>query len=154
MKRNWDLHELIEHWTLLLQELELLQNKTSSTRLGFAVNLKFFQNETKFPKNRIDTPKAVLAFISQQVNVEPEEFRNYDCNGCSSRYHRQQIQEFCGFHRPTSKDVENLRDWLFQSVLPQTLDPQTIESAVTQRLRDLSIEAMSFRQLMEICLWL
>jgi Domain of unknown function (DUF4158) len=105
MKRNWDLHELIEHWTLLPQELELLQNKTSSTRLGFAVNLKFFQNECKFPKNRVDTPKAVLSFISQQVNVEPEEFQKYNCNGRSSRYHRQQIREFCGFHRPTSKDV-------------------------------------------------
>jgi TnpA family transposase len=147
MKRNWDLHELIEHWTLLPQELELLQNRTSSTRLGFAVNLKFFQNESKFPKNRIDTPKAVLAFIAQQVNVEPEEFQNYDCHGRSSRYHRQQIREFCGFRSPTSEDADDLREWLLQTVLPQTLDSQTLENAATQRLRDLSIGAMSFRQL-------
>ncbi len=150
MKRNWDLHELIEHWTLLPQELELLQNKTSSTRLGFAVNLKFFQNESRFPKNRVDAPKAVLAFIAQQVDVEPEKFQNYDWYSRSAKYHRQQIREFCGFHSPTSKDADDLKDWLLQIVLPQTLDHQTLENTAMQRLRDLSIEAMSVGRLHRI----
>jgi Domain of unknown function (DUF4158) len=147
MKRNWDLHELIEHWTLLPQELELLQNKTSSTRLGFAVNLKFFQNEGKFPKNRVDTPKAVLTFIAQQVDVESEEFQNSDWDSRSAKYHRQQIRAFCGFRSPTSKDAEDLRDWLLQTVIPQTLDPQTLENSATYRLRDLSLETMSLGRL-------
>jgi hypothetical protein len=66
MKRNWDLHELIEHWMLLPKELESLQHKTGPSKLGFAVNLKFFQHEGRFPKTQVDTPKAVLAFIAQQ----------------------------------------------------------------------------------------
>lgn len=49
MKRNWDLDELIEHFTILPNEMKLIENKTAETRIGFAVLLKFFQNETRFP---------------------------------------------------------------------------------------------------------
>ncbi len=37
MKRNWSPEELVEHWTLLPNELDLLANKTGPTRLGFAI---------------------------------------------------------------------------------------------------------------------
>ena len=42
MKRRWETEELVEHWTLLPNELKLLGNKTGPTRLGFAVLLKAF----------------------------------------------------------------------------------------------------------------
>jgi hypothetical protein len=35
MKRNWTTEELIEDWTLLPNELALLENKTGTTRLGY-----------------------------------------------------------------------------------------------------------------------
>ena len=40
MKRQWEQEELIEHWTLHIEERALLGNKTGATRLGFAVLLK------------------------------------------------------------------------------------------------------------------
>ncbi len=43
MKRTWDIEVLIEHFTLIPSELELLGNKTGATRLGFALLLKCFQ---------------------------------------------------------------------------------------------------------------
>ena len=36
LKDHWELDELIEHWTLLPEELELLINKTGVARLGVA----------------------------------------------------------------------------------------------------------------------
>jgi hypothetical protein len=36
MKRLWAVDELVEHWTLLPDDLALLANKTGATRLGFA----------------------------------------------------------------------------------------------------------------------
>jgi hypothetical protein len=36
MKQHWGTDELVEHWTLLPRETELLTNKTGATRLGFA----------------------------------------------------------------------------------------------------------------------
>jgi hypothetical protein len=50
MKRHWETDELVEHWTQLPRETELLTNKTGATRLGFAVLLKFFQLEAYFPQ--------------------------------------------------------------------------------------------------------
>lgn len=41
MKRNWELDELIEHFTILPNEMRLIENKTGETRIGFAVLLKF-----------------------------------------------------------------------------------------------------------------
>jgi hypothetical protein len=51
MKRNWDIDELIEHWTLLPREMSLLSHKTAANRLGFAVMLKFFQQSAQFPNS-------------------------------------------------------------------------------------------------------
>jgi hypothetical protein len=64
MKRDWELQELIEEWTLVPRELERLGNKTGSTRLGYAVLLKFFQREGRFPDSRAEISKAVLRYLS------------------------------------------------------------------------------------------
>ena len=43
VKPNWDTEELIENWTLLPTELELLENKVGGNKIGFALLLKHFQ---------------------------------------------------------------------------------------------------------------
>jgi hypothetical protein len=40
MKRTWTSEELLEHFTLLPDELAAVSNKSGATRLGFAVLLK------------------------------------------------------------------------------------------------------------------
>jgi hypothetical protein len=40
MKRTWTSEELLEHFTLLPDELTAIGNKSGATRLGFAVLLK------------------------------------------------------------------------------------------------------------------
>jgi hypothetical protein len=37
MRREWELEDLIEFWTLDEAEFKLLANKTGSTRLGFVI---------------------------------------------------------------------------------------------------------------------
>jgi hypothetical protein len=37
MKRRWETEELVDHWTLLPAELDLLANKTGATRVGFVM---------------------------------------------------------------------------------------------------------------------
>ena len=65
MKRHWRTDELVEHWTLLLRETELLTNKTGATRLGFAVLLKFFQLEAYLPQQASAVPR-VVEFIAKR----------------------------------------------------------------------------------------
>mgnify|MGYP007083596016 CR=1 FL=1 len=43
MKRCWNEHELIEHWTIHPVERELLAPRIDRGCLGFAVLVKFFQ---------------------------------------------------------------------------------------------------------------
>ncbi|MED0675266.1 hypothetical protein ABEV55_14710 [Aneurinibacillus thermoaerophilus] len=37
MKRNWELDELIDHFTFLPNEMREIGNKANETRIGFAV---------------------------------------------------------------------------------------------------------------------
>ena len=64
MKRNWDLEELIEHFTIMPNEMSFIGNKTGETRLGFAVILKFFQFEAKFPNSKGEVPRVVVQYIA------------------------------------------------------------------------------------------
>lgn len=50
MKNEWELGELIEYFTVIPEEMRLIGNKYGGTRLGFAVSLKFFQYQGRFPK--------------------------------------------------------------------------------------------------------
>jgi hypothetical protein len=42
MKRQWDIEDLIEHFTLVEDDLKILANKTGATRLGCVLLLKCF----------------------------------------------------------------------------------------------------------------
>lgn len=50
MKRQWTADDLAEHWTLSPDERALLANRAPATRLGFALLLKYFQHEGRFPR--------------------------------------------------------------------------------------------------------
>jgi len=63
MKRVCETEELVEHWTLMPSELELLGNKTGANRLGFALLLKFFQHEARFPKAPHEVPDPVINYM-------------------------------------------------------------------------------------------
>jgi hypothetical protein len=54
MKQDWHTEELALHWTLSESELELLGTKTGATRLSFAILLKAFQFDGRFPDRRED----------------------------------------------------------------------------------------------------
>jgi Domain of unknown function (DUF4158) len=59
--------ELIEYWTLNVEELALLGNKTGAIRLGFAVLLKFFQKEAHFPAYKNEVPGVVITYLATQA---------------------------------------------------------------------------------------
>ncbi len=68
MKRQWENEKLIENWTFNAWDFAQLGNKIGATRLGFAVLLKFFQCQGRFPlfKNEAD---PVISFVTAQVGV-------------------------------------------------------------------------------------
>jgi hypothetical protein len=50
-----DLDELVEHWTLLEDERQLVAGKRGATRLGFALLLKFYAQRRR-PRAGAATP--------------------------------------------------------------------------------------------------
>jgi hypothetical protein len=52
--------ELVESWTLLGDDWKRVGNKSGATRLGFAVLLKFFELEARFPRAASDVPPGAV----------------------------------------------------------------------------------------------
>ena len=69
VKPHWDTEELIENWTLLPQELELVSNKVGANQIGFAILLKYFQLFARFPDSNSEIPDLIISYISSQLNL-------------------------------------------------------------------------------------
>ena len=90
MKRAWHPDELAQCWTLNPDELELLGNKTGVTRLRFAVLLKAFQFDGRFPDRRPDVAGSVVAHLASQIGVPAEAYFDVEW---SERTQRHQISQ-------------------------------------------------------------
>src|SRR6266571_2983022 len=119
MKRQWENEELIEHWILGPWDLAQVGNKTGATRLGFAVLLKFFQREGRFPFFKNEVPGVVISFVATQVDVAPELYLQYAWTGRTIEYHRAQIRKALSFKESTQEDAERMQQWPIAEVLPQ-----------------------------------
>ncbi|WJE55615.1 Tn3 family transposase (plasmid) [Bacillus cereus] len=135
MKQNWELEELIEHFTVIPEEMRLIGNKYGSTRLGFAVSLKFFQYQGRFIKGKQEINKKLIEYVAKQVGVPADSFQEYDWNGRSIKYHRAQIREYMGFRESTSEDMEQIKLWLQANILPQELQIDRVREYVLHYLR-------------------
>jgi TnpA family transposase len=143
VKRQWDSEELVEHFTLLPDESILLDNLSGSNRLGFALLLKFFQIEARFPISKQEIPKSVVSYIAKQVDVSPRAIKEYPFSGRTIERHRSQIRQFFGFRETTVEDAFELTKWLKEKVLAYDRQESHLEAAAYQRLRSLKLEPPS-----------
>ena len=144
MRRHWTPKDLEADWCLLPDERRLLANKTGATRLGFAVLLKFFQLEGRFPLNSKEVPSQVVAHVAQQTGVAMGSWVEYPWEGRSIKYHRTKIRAFTGFREATLANGRDLEDWLVKEGLDQEQRPDRIRDAAMEaalsRCRFLRIE--------------
>ena len=64
MRAEWGPDELIGAWTLVEGDWELVGDKVGAGRLGFAVILKFYEIEGRFPAYPEEVPQdRYIAFI-------------------------------------------------------------------------------------------
>lgn len=140
MKQFWHPDELAHSWTLSGDERALLANKTGATRLAFAVLLKAFQCDGRFPERREDVPHRVVVYLAHQVGVLPDVYAEVDWTGRSSRRHREQILHYCDCRPFRAEDETGLVDWLSERVV--TLNPQAeaFKHAAYTHLRRLHVE--------------
>jgi TnpA family transposase len=141
MKHNWTLDELIDNWTLLPNELELVNSsKADHNRLVFTLLLKYFQIEGKFPRHQREIPQTAVNYVARQLKISPHVFQQYDWRGRTSVNQRREIRSFLGFREATTDDVEVVSLWLQEHILPQTQQLDAVRDAVYRRYRTLKIE--------------
>ncbi len=143
MKRQWDSEELVEHFTLLPDERTLLEDKSAANQLGFAVLFKFFQIEARFPATKQEVPKQITSYIARQLDGSAKLYQEYQWQGRTIERHRAEIREFFGFRKFTLRDVQDLKDWLGENVLPYNCQSSHLEAAVYKQLRELKLEPPS-----------
>ncbi|MFB7274056.1 DUF4158 domain-containing protein [Streptomyces sp. NPDC056244] len=135
MRQEWEPEDLIEVWTLLEEDQERLRNKSGANRLGFALLLKFFEVEARFPENAEEIPAPAVAYVAQQVKVPAEEWAAYDWAGRAIKRHRVEIRGAFGFRECTEEDQAQLAEWLAVELCGVELSRDRLAEAVVARCR-------------------
>ena len=135
MKRFWTPSELAEHWTLSFDELSLLAGKNKTARLGFCLQLKFYQQHLSFPSSAAEFSSDVVDYVASQLKGVNDELSDYDWSNRTARRHRQEIQAHLGFSSFTDSDEHALRQWLSEEVLPGVPDDPVLSEHVLHWLR-------------------
>ncbi len=152
MQRHWTPDDLIAHFTLLPAEHELLAAlRADHTRLGFALLLKSFQLDGRFPATIHDVPATVIAFLAAQLPVDPAVILPYEWRGRASEEHRAQIRAFLGVRPATVEDADTLTAWLTDHLLQShRRDPASLHAALLGRCRALTLEPPAAQRLERI----
>src|SRR6516225_9501202 len=137
MKRAWHPDELAQCWTLNPDELELLGNKTGVTRLRFAVLLKAFQFDGRFPDRRPDVAGSVVAHLASQIGVPAEAYFDGEW---SERTQRHQISQALRLPPFRARDESVLVGWLSQRVGSFNSEAEALKLAAHDHLRSWRIE--------------
>ena len=140
MRQEWEPEELVACWTLLEDDWRLVGNKRGTTRLGFALLSKFFEQEARFPRHAGEVPQAAVEYVASQVGVDQDEFGSYDFSGRTIKYHRAQIRQSFGYREATRADEDRLSGWLAEEVCPVELDDERVREALVARCRAEKIE--------------
>ncbi|WP_405985697.1 Tn3 family transposase [Streptomyces sp. NBC_00872] len=140
MRQDWEPEDLIEVWTLLEDDMKRVRNKSGTTRLGFALLLKFFEVEARFPESAKEVPAAAVEYVAQQVKVPAEAWADYNWESKAIQRHRVEIRAASGFRANTEEDQERLAEWLAAELCPVELSRERLASAVVARCRNDHIE--------------
>ncbi|ANS52113.1 transposase [Bacillus thuringiensis] len=149
MKKNWNEDELLTDFVLTPNELHVsMVNKTEANRLGFALLLKYFQQEARFPSTKQDVPKVIIEYIAKQLDISPERFEEYRWGGKEKTYtrHRKNIRDFFGFQELTRTDNERFEQWLVEQV-PFTHDTDYLTNQAYSLFRKWKVEPPSIGSL-------
>src|SRR6266480_4639839 len=141
MKRTWTAEVLLEHFTLLPDELAAVGNKSGETRLGFAVLLKCLQYEGRFPRSRQEVAPDVARFLAAQVGVDAALFAQYPWEGRTIEAHRARIREMTKIREFHRADEEALLDWLCSEVFDHEHHPDRLRDLIRAECQTRAIEA-------------
>lgn len=140
MKRLWTNDDLVAQWTLHPNELALVEYKEGANRLGFALLLKYFQIDGRFPRQKHDVPVPAIAFVARELDVSIDLYPAYDWDGRTIKQHRADIRAFVGFRESTTQDYDEMIASLIVHDVPNDHQIEHLKARVYARFRQLQIE--------------
>jgi Domain of unknown function (DUF4158) len=147
MKQDWHPDELAQHWTLSLDERALLGHKMGATWLRFAVLLKAFQCDGRFPERREDVAVSIITHLASQTGVPPEAYFEGEWSERTQRHQRAQIREHCGFRSFRVEDEPALVAWLSERVTSPNPEAEALKIAAYGYLRAQHLEPPAMERL-------
>jgi hypothetical protein len=100
-----DEESLIRHCTLGRAELDLIQAKRAPhNRLGLAIQLCFLRHLGRAILPDETPPAPMVAFVAQQIGVNPGALAEYGRRDTSRREHAAEAQRHLGLHPPIRED--------------------------------------------------
>ncbi|MFD1545982.1 DUF4158 domain-containing protein [Nonomuraea guangzhouensis] len=140
MRAEWEPDELIGSWTLVEGDWKLIRNKSGATRLGFALLLKFYELEGRFPDGPQEVPLVAVDYVASLVKVDAGEFAKYRWTGRTIEYHRKQIREAFGTRPATEEDEDRWARWLAEEMCPTETSRRRLAEALRRRCRSEDVE--------------
>lgn len=150
MARTVDEDELIGNWTLVDEEMALLAGRRGSTKLAFALMLKFHQLHGRFPRGRTEFPDEVVEYVARAVKVPALDLAFYEWDGRTSKAHRTDIREFTGFRECGVADAEKAAEWLAEHVCLAERRSDRVRAALLAYLKGEQIEPPARTRLQRI----
>jgi hypothetical protein len=106
------LGELIEHWTLRADEIDLVAVKHGDSKLAFALLLRPYGRFGRFPRNRGELHPDAVEFMARAVKADPAELTGYDWSGRTIKRHRHEIRAHFGFRLCGEEDGAKVVEFL------------------------------------------
>jgi hypothetical protein len=132
--------ELVEHWTILDEERDLIAGKRGATRLAFGILLKFYTQHGRFPRGRYELPDEAVEYVAKQVKVPASELGLYEWSGSTIEYHRSQIRKHLGFRTCSTADATKVAVWLAENVAHAERRPERVREELLKHLREEKVE--------------
>lgn len=136
-----NIHENNDLYTLDSEELRLAKSKNGQeNKLAFAICLKFFQIEGRYPTNEDIFDPLMSKAIAIQLDCADINCDNYDWSNRSAERFRQEIRLLLGYKKATTVDSNKLIGWLIENILPEAPTMLQITDKVYKFLRDQRLE--------------
>ncbi|MEV4251000.1 DUF4158 domain-containing protein [Streptosporangium canum] len=132
--------ELVEHWTILDEERDLIAGKRGAPRLAFAILLKLYTQYGRFPRGRSELPDQVVEHVAKHVQVPASELGFYEWSGSTIEHHRNQIRTHLGFRTCTSADATKVTVWPAENVAHAERRPERVREEILKHPREERIE--------------
>ena len=147
---EWRDESLDIHWFLTSEERELLYKKTTHGRLGFAVLLKYFQNEGRFPEHFDEVPRIVLAYLANQIDVPRCDLSDYSLNGRTAKRDRAEILQQLGIRRTTQQDLQDVKKAISVELLPSNPSAEALQAFFLTWFKQRQIAPPTLKQIQRL----